>query len=140
MPNRKAIQSELYSAEASDHPSLNGSKCRACGYVFFPPQRYGCESCGAPPERLDAAQLSGQGRLHSYATVHLHQGKDIETPFTVGLIILDDGPAIRSILTDRTDAGLAVGDRMASVLVTAGIDSDGDELVELRFAKAQASK
>jgi uncharacterized protein len=140
MPNRKAIQSELYSAEASDHPSLNGGKCRACGYVFFPPQRYGCESCGAPPENLDATQLSGRGRLHSYATVHLHQGKDIETPFTVGLIMLDDGPAIRAILTSRTDAGLAVGDRMAGVLVTAGIDSDGDELVELRFAKAQTSK
>ena len=140
MPNRKAIQPELYSVEASEHPSLNGGKCRACGYIFFPPQRYGCESCGAPPEKLDATQLSGRGRLYSYATVHLHQGKDIETPFTVGLILLDDGPAIRSILTNRTDAGLAVGDRMASVLVAAGIDSDGDDLVELRFAKAQASK
>jgi uncharacterized protein len=140
MPNRKAIQSELYAAKASDHPSLNGGKCRACGYVFFPPQRYGCELCGAPPEELDATQLSGRGWLHSYATVHLHQGKDIETPFTVGLILLDDGPAIRSILTNRTAACFAVGDRMASVLVTAGIDSDGDELVELRFAKAPASK
>ena len=95
-------------------PRLTGGKCRACGYVFFPPQRYGCESCGAPPEKLEAAELRGCGRLHSYATVHLYQGKDIEAPFTVGLIVLDDGPAIRSILTDRTDEGLAIGDRMAA--------------------------
>lgn len=140
MPTRKAVHPELYSLDSAGHPSLNGGKCRACGYVFFPPQHYGCESCGAPPDKLDAVQLAGRGRLHSYATVHLHQGKDIEAPFTVGLIVLDDGPAIRSLLTERTDAGLAVGDRMASVLVAAGTDSDGSEMVELRFARTQAAQ
>jgi uncharacterized protein len=140
MPKRKAVHAELYSPDAADNPVLNGGKCRACGYVFFPPQRYGCESCGALPEKLEAAELRGRGRLHSYATVHLHQGKDIEAPFTVGLIVLDDGPAIRSMLTERSDAGLAIGDRMASVLVAAGTDPDGNEMVELRFARAEAGR
>jgi uncharacterized protein len=140
MPNRKAVHAELYSPGAADQPVLNGGQCRACGYVFFPPQRYGCESCGAPPERLEAVELRGRGRLHSYATVHLYQGKDIEAPFTVGLIVLDDGPAIRSMLTERTDAGFAIGDRMASVLVTAGTDPEGNEMVELRFARAGAGQ
>lgn|SRR5271156_4417528 len=140
MPNRKAVHAELYSPDSTGVPSLNGGKCRACGYVFFPPQRYGCESCGAAPEKLDSVQLAGRGRLHSYATVHLYQGKDIEAPFAVGLIVLDDGPAIRSMLTNRTDAGLAIGDRMASLLVAAGTDQEGNELVELRFARAEAGK
>jgi uncharacterized OB-fold protein len=140
MPNRKAVHAELYSPGAADHPVLNGGQCRACGYVFFPPQRYGCESCGAPPERLEAVELRGRGRLHSYATVHLYQGKDIVAPFTVGLIVLDDGPAIRSMLTERTDAGFAIGDRMASVLVAAGTDPEGNEMVELRFARAGAGQ
>ena len=140
MPNRKAVHAELYSADVTDNPSLHGGKCRACGYVFFPPQRYGCESCGAPSENLETVRLRGSGRLHSYATVHLHQAKDIEAPFTVGLIVLDDGPAIRSLLTDRTDAGLAIGDRMRSMLVAAGTDPDGNEMVEMRFAKAEAGK
>ena len=140
MPNRKAVHPELYAPDSADIPSLNGGKCRACGYVFFPPQRYGCESCGAPPEKLEAAELHGCGRLHSYATVHLHQGKDIEAPFTVGLIVLDDGPAVRSLLTNHTDEGLTIGDRMNSVLVAAGADPDGNEMVELRFAKAEARK
>ena len=140
MPDRKAVHSELYSPDSTDNPSLNGGKCRACGYVFFPPQRYGCESCGAPPEKLDAVQLAGRGRLHSYATVHLHQGKDIEAPFTIGLIVLDDGPAIRSMLINRTDEGLAIGDRMSSVLVAAGTDQEGNEMVDLRFARTEAAK
>jgi uncharacterized protein len=138
MPTRKAVHPELYSPDSSGIPSLNGGKCRVCGYVFFPPQRYGCESCGAPAEKLDVVQLVGRGSLHSYATVHLHQGKDIEAPFTIGLIVLEDGPAIRSLLTKRTNAGLAIGDHMASVLVAAGNDPDGNEMVELRFARAQA--
>src|SRR5882757_3746404 len=140
MDNRKAIHSELYSPDDADNPSLNGGKCRACGYVFFPPQRYGCESCGASPDQLDSVKLNGSGKLHSYATVHLHQGKEIEAPFTVGLIVLDDGPAIRSMLTNRTDAGLAVGDMMRSVLVAAGNDPEGNEMIELRFAKVEAGK
>jgi uncharacterized protein len=140
MSKRKAVHAELYSPDAADNPSLHGGKCRACGYVFFPPQRYGCESCGALPENLENVQLSGRGRLHSYATVHLHQAKDIEAPFTVGLIVLDDGPAIRSLLTNRTDEGLAIGDRMKSVLVAAGADQDGNEMVEMRFARAEAGR
>ena len=140
MPNRKAVHRELYSPDSADTPALNGGKCSACGYVFFPPQRYGCESCGAPPEKLEAVVLPGCGRLHSYATVHLHQGKDIEAPFTVGLIVLDEGPAIRSLLTNRTDEGLTIGDRMNSVLVAAGTDQEGNEMVELRFARTEARK
>src|SRR5580704_3340264 len=140
MPNRKAVHPELYSADSAGIPSLTGGKCRACGYVFFPPQRYGCESCGAPPEKLEAAELRGYGRLHSYATVHLHQGKDIEAPFTVGLIVLDDGPAIRSLMTSRTDDGLTIGDRVSSVLVAAGTDQEGNEILEMRFARTEAGK
>jgi uncharacterized OB-fold protein len=140
MPNRKAVHPELYSPDSAGTPSLNGGKCSTCGYVFFPPQRYGCESCGAPSEKLEAAEMRGCGRLHSYATVHLHQGKDIEAPFTVGLIVLDDGPAIRSLLTNRTDDGLTIGDRMNSVLVPAGTDQEGNEIVEMRFARAEARK
>ena len=67
-------------------------------------------------------------------------GKDIETPFTIGLIVLDDGPAISATLTNRTDEGLAIGDRMKSVLVTTATDQEGNETVELRFAKAGAGK
>ncbi len=135
MPERAAAQPSLYSAESADPPPLNGGRCRACGYVFFPPQRYGCEACGASPEHLEPIALAGRGTLHSFATVHLHQAKGIEAPFTVGVILLDGGPAIRSVLTCRTDEGLRAGDRMVSTMVAQGRDEQGREVVELRFQR-----
>ncbi len=74
--------------------------------------------------------------LSSFATVNLHQDQGIETPFTVGVIVLDDGPAIRAVLTHKTDEGLKIGDRMRAVVVT--VDNEGCAPVnELRFAKLE---
>lgn len=140
MPSRVAAQPELYSANAETTPALNGGRCQACGYVFFPPQHYGCEACGAPPEKLEPVSIRGSGTLHSFATVHLHQSKSIETPFTVGVIVLDDGPTTRSLLTARTDEGLKIGDRVESVLVPSGSDEHGNEVVELRFTKVGGAR
>ncbi len=139
MPDQILAQPALYSADAA--PKLNGGRCRKCGYVYFPPQTYGCEVCGATGDQLEPAALAGSGTLHSFATVHLHQdrsGKGLQAPFTVGLIVLDDGPAIRAILSAPTDAGLRIGDRMHSMLVAAGTNDEGKQIVELRFAKTEA--
>ncbi|HUY27402.1 MAG TPA: OB-fold domain-containing protein [Candidatus Binataceae bacterium] len=140
MSNRKAVHPELYPADPAGDPVIYAGKCAACGYVFFPPQRYGCEACGALPERLETAPMPARGRLHSYATVHLYQGKDLAAPFVIGVVVLNGGPAIRATLTNRDEAGLAIGDPMRGVLVGAGTDPDGSELVELRFAKDEARR
>ena len=134
MPETSSPAPELFSSAAP--PELNGRRCRACGYVFFPPQSYGCEYCGASAEQLEVKALSGAGALASFATVHLHQGKDMEAPFTVGVIVLDDGPAIRAILTQRTDAGLKIGDRMRAVIVDTS--SEGARARELRFSREES--
>ena len=141
MPDQVLAQPALYSADAA--PTLCGGHCKKCGYVFFPPQNYGCEFCGAPTDQLDQKALAGKGTLHSFATVHLHQdrsGKGLQAPFTVGVVVLDDGPAIRAILTERTDEGLRIGDRMHAVLVPAGTNDEGKQIVELRFAKTEAAR
>jgi uncharacterized protein len=127
---------ELFSTAAE--PALSGHRCRACGYVFFPPQSYGCEYCGAPANQLESKSLRGAGALASFATVHLHQAKDMEAPFTVGVIVLDDGPAVRAILTQRTDEGLKIGDRMRAVIVDT--NSEGAWAQELRFNKEKAAR
>src|SRR5262249_48010861 len=132
MPEQVLAQPALYTDEAT--PQLNGGRCRKCGYVFFPPQTYGCEVCGASGSDLEAATLAGNGKLHSFATVHVHQdrsGKGLQAPFTVGVIVLDDGPALRSILSAPTDEGLCIGDRMHSILAPAGTDDQGRQIVEL---------
>jgi uncharacterized OB-fold protein len=138
MPEPSNPTSTLYSD--SKEPTLNGAQCRACGYVFFPPQWYGCEVCGAGVDELESKSLAGQGKLSSFATVHLHQGKGIEAPFTVGVIVLEDGPAIRAVLTDKTDAGLKIGDDMRAVLVAAVDDESNAPMNELRFTKQETTR
>ena len=94
----------------------------------------------ARSRELEPIALEGRGKLHSFATVHLHQdrsGKGLQAPFTVGLIVLDDGPAVRAMLTERTDAGLNIGDPMRSVLAPAGTNDEGKRHVELRFEKSE---
>lgn len=126
----------LYRLKSGAPPSLLGVRCRGCGGVFFPPQHYGCESCGAPAEALETVEMAGRGALHSFATVHLHQGKGIEAPFTVGVIVLDDGPAVRAILTGSSEGEFAAGDTMVATTAVRGRDDQGRETVELRFRKA----
>ncbi|MHB8382024.1 MAG: Zn-ribbon domain-containing OB-fold protein [Candidatus Binataceae bacterium] len=128
--------SELYSMPPDGIPKLNGGRCCACGYVFFPPQSYGCEICGSSGDQLQPFALKGDGVLRSFATVHLHQGKGIEAPFTIGVILLDDGPAVRAILTQKTDAGLRIGERMHTAIVRASAD-EGGSANELRFTRRE---
>ncbi len=138
MPKRRAAHPGLYPAHG-EHPPLLGQCCAGCGHIAFPPNPYGCESCGAEPDSLESRELPGTGKLAAFATVHLHAGNEIEVPFAVGVVVLDDGPAVRATLTCHTDEGLAIGDRVQSVLVTQGSDAEGNETVELRFAPVSAA-
>jgi uncharacterized protein len=132
MPERRPAVPGLYSIDGGDPPSLEGRRCLSCGYVFFPPHAFGCEVCGALPERTEPMRLAGEGVLRSFAAVHRHGG---ETPLTVGEIGLDAGPTVRAALTGQGE--LAIGDRMRAVLWTAPAAGAQDEaVVELRFERA----
>lgn len=126
-----AAHAGLYDATAPV-PVLNGTRCGACEAVFFPPLDVGCAVCGST--QLVGTPLSAAGELHSYATVHLHRGRDIEAPFTIGEVVLDDGPVIRAVLIGND--GYEIGDRMAAEWVVVGADGAGSELVEPRFRRA----
>jgi hypothetical protein len=128
----------LYRAEGTEaapgHPALLGGACAACGHVFFPMQRYGCELCGS--RELQPRVLSGAGRLLASARVHLHAGKGREAPFTVGSIQLDDGPIVRTLLVEDAPPA-APGARMATTLA-AVTDAEGAPRLDLRFAPEAA--
>ncbi|HZZ86929.1 MAG TPA: OB-fold domain-containing protein [Caulobacteraceae bacterium] len=117
-------------AAAPEHPALLGGVC-ACGYVFFPLQRYGCEKCGGVA--IEPRALSGAGRLLASARVHLHAGKGREAPFTVGSVALDDGPIVRTLIAGADEAPLRVGQRMVTTLAPVA-DPDGAPRLDLRFA------
>ena len=126
---------QLYATEGSSPPQLYGKRCLACGYTFFPPHPYSCESCAAAAEQVEQYLLAGTGVLQSCATVHVHHDPNTPTPFTVASITLDAGPTIRALMTCPTDADLSLGDRVQSVLVRTVSEADGNESMELRFEK-----
>jgi uncharacterized OB-fold protein len=134
MAERRPAVPGLYAIEDGDSPSLNGRRCRDCGYVFFPPHTFGCEVCGALPERTEPIALAGTGVLRSFAVVHRHGGGDAGTPLVVGEVALDAGPTVRAVLHGGEE--LAIGDRMRSVLWPAVSPGTAEETIELRFEKA----
>lgn len=123
-----------------DRPTLVGHRCGDCGRRAFPPDPYGCEQCGAEPDRLQPITLEPVGTITALATVHRHHNPWPETPFTVASIVLDDGISLKGVLTgvasattSTTDPSPAPGDRVRGVTVVAEQADDGTPLVDLHF-------
>ncbi len=128
---RQAAHPGLYDVD-SDVPTLRGTRCNHCGATSFPALGIGCEVCGADESSLEPITLNATGVLHSVATVHLHQGHDIEAPFAIGEVQLDGGPLIRATMGQLL--GLeSIGQRVDAAWFTLRTDDDGHEVVEPRF-------
>jgi len=121
----------LYDPNANT-PMLAGTRCGACGATFFPPLKIGCAVCGSPD--LQDTALAARGVLHSSAIVYRYRGDDIEAPFTVGEIVLDEGPVIRATMASNDAA--AIGDPVEARWFVTKVSDAGDETVEPRFEKA----
>jgi uncharacterized OB-fold protein len=139
------LKAKLYQEEGTPSepsiPSLRGGRC-TCGAVFFPMQNYGCEFCGRHDDAVQPVALSGKGKLLSSATVHLHTAKSanpavrsLTAPFTVGVIRLEDGPTIRTLIVGARDKDLAPGTEMVATLEPVG--TEDPSLVDLRFTPAR---
>src|SRR5690348_1452506 len=112
------------------HPALLGGKCNACGYVFFPMQRYGCEKCGSTD--LAEHAIAGRGKMLASARVHLYAGKNRQAPFTVVSVRLDDGPIVRTLL-EGPDTEIKPGTTLTTTLIGVS-DAEGNPKRDLRFA------
>ena len=137
MAERVARKKTLYTVpvESGARPALRCGRC-VCGHVFFPPQRLGCEVCGAPGDRLEIVELAPEGVLQALAPAHRLKRPDGGTPLWVGTVRLDAGPVFEAAL-DVTDAsGLAAGRRVEGRLVDVGRDDEGRVVVDLFFAPA----
>ena len=108
--------------------ALQGGRC-SCGYVFFPMQRYGCERCGQTGDALSPYALSGNGTLIAWVKVHVHADMRRAVPFIVATIALDDGPVIRTLLTDVPSPGVT---RVSASLAPIQTDT-ASEMLDLRF-------
>lgn len=127
--------SALFSESADGKITLQGVACDKCGHLAFPEQHYGCEKCGATGDDLVPRALDARGTLLAFATVNLHRGKDIEVPFIVGSIQLDEGPTVRCTLVEQDESELAHGGEVIGKIVMNMMVDPDNPRAELRFGR-----
>lgn len=90
---------------------IMGSRCKGCGAVHLPPRPL-CPDCGG--RELEWDELKGEGTVQAYTviTVPLTMLKD-SSPYAVGVVKLDDGPSISSMILGVKDGEeMSVGTRV----------------------------
>lgn len=103
--------------------SLIGEVCPVCQGKIFPPRDV-CPHCAeaAGPE----FQFSGKGEVYSYSTIYsAPEGFEEQTPYTVALIKLDEGPMLTAQLTDVNTNSVKIGDKVE--MVTRKLAQQGEE-------------
>lgn len=101
---------------------LEGTKCKQCGAISFPP-RIICPDCKSA--HMESYELIGLGKVYSYTIIH--QAPDIfdkNIPYAVALIDLEGGTRITAQLTDIDPADVSIG--MPVEMVIRKIYEDGD--------------
>jgi uncharacterized OB-fold protein len=121
-------------------PRLLGSRCRACGEVFFP-RRLVCARCLA--EGTQDVELSTRGRLYTWTYVHfpLFGGKSADHAggYGVGQIDLPEGPRVQAVLSGGPD-DFHIGMEMELELETLRENKEGQQVVIHRFRPLEAAR
>lgn len=76
---------------------LMGTQCKSCGELFLPPRPV-CSACHG--EEMEWKEMKGAGKLDAFTvtlygpTRMVEAGHDAKNPYCVGVVRLDEGPAI----------------------------------------------
>jgi uncharacterized protein len=126
-------------ADPSEAPRLLGSRCRACGEVFFP-RRQVCAKCLA--EGTDELLLGPRGTLWTHTWCHVPLFGSMRADaggYAVGQVDLPEGPRVQAVLSGARGEH-RIGQAMELELETLRRDRDGREVVIFRFrAVAQSA-
>lgn len=117
--------------DVDGEPALIGSKCQACGQVFFPSQPV-CLNCTSPD--MKPVHLSREGTLYTYTTVYM-ASEHFPPPYTVGWIELPEGIRVFSQIRGWQEAPLKIGMKMQISIEPLWQDGD-NEVVGFVFRPA----
>ncbi len=123
----------------SNETALLGTRCTE-GHVAFPPQRLGCEVCGAFGDQIESIELAATGTLRTFALSHREQRPGSNAPLIIGTVALDAGPEVEVILEVDDPALLSCGQQVTGQLVGVGQDESGKQIVDCFFAPAPSSE
>ena len=103
--------------------ALVGEVCPHCEAKIFPPRDV-CPHCSG--EAKTPYQFSGQGEVYSYTVMNdAPAGFEENTPYTVAVVKLAEGPMVTAQLTDLGEEPVKIG--MPVEMVTRRIRSDGND-------------
>ena len=129
MPHKSSIP--LVWRQKNARYKLVGAVCEKCKRVVFPPRVF-CE-CGG---KTKTHGLSGIGVVVSYTTIRTApRGFEQYAPYMVGIIILDEGPAITAPIIS---GGIKIGDTVR--VVFRKLQEDGERgLIHYGYKFVKAS-
>jgi len=103
--------------------ALVGEVCPHCDAKIFPPRDV-CPECSG--EAKTAYTFSGKGEIYSFTRMgNAPAGFEEQSPYTVALIKLEEGPIVTAQLTDLGENDVQIG--MPVEMVTRKLRSDTDE-------------
>jgi uncharacterized protein len=95
--------------------NLGGSKCTACGTVYFPPRPV-CPACThhrQSIEKMVPFQLAGAGEVLSFTVVHeAAEGFEMQVPYVLALVKTDEGPVLTGQVVDLEPPDVRIGLRV----------------------------
>ena len=82
-------------------------RCKACGFICFPP-RLVCPRCGA--REFETTKLAGTGTVLTYTIIRVApEGFEDQVPYAVGIAELEDGVKLTAQIVDCDFASLKIG-------------------------------
>lgn len=102
-------------------------KCKSCGKLRYPPNRW-CAECRS--DQSEWVDLSGRGKIWSWCIFHrlYFKGFENEMPYAVVLVELDEGVRLYSNLV-----GVAHNDIRIGMRVRAEFEPATDEVTLVKF-------
>lgn len=107
-------ETERFWTALRDERQLLLRRCRTCGcHLDYP--RVVCTSCYGGD--LEWVRSLGTGTIHSFTVSHRQVGGfDLEAPYVVALIDLDEGARLLSNVVGSEPGAVRIGDRVALVI------------------------
>ena len=131
---RRPIKEGLFEWVA-DGPRLIGSRCRECGEVTFPMNKFCPQCCRETTENIPFGR---RGVLYSFTIQRFRppppfRGPEAFVPYGVGMIELPEGLRVTSVLEESDPDKLRVGMEMELVITKFFEDDEGNEVLSYKF-------
>lgn len=130
LPVLPGIFHEAVSPTETSH--LIGSKCRACGRVFFPARSI-CRVCMVEGT-MEETPLSTRGKIDTFTVVQVAP-LGFKAPYIQAYVDLPEGPRIFSLITgcEPSQNALKEGQEVELVIDKITEDEKGNDLIGYKF-------